>query len=557
MKKSLFTIILVFTAFVAMAQTGSAGISPSVIYIGTYHPIINITYKPDAATAFSGGAIEIIVPQGFTPSPNTSTNLSAVIMAANVTISAVNAANIIVSGNAVTISALNLSSDQQLVVTYGVSGSGGIYPPSAPGKYVFNMAEQISSTASFTAIDPSPIIYVTNLSLEKTSNASIIMAGNTVTYFLNYKNNDSVNQVTSLSVWDTLPYGMSYKSSVPSPTYVSGNFIRWDISSLSASTASGITLYATANTGIINYGTTNINYASASAINPVSGTNVMETKIAIPVQGVILTTTFSVFPSSVQLDQNITLVMGITNSGNMDATMVSGTAQAVSSGGDAIPYIYPYPAYVSSLAQGQTSSFTWVFKSTAAGLVRFSGYALGRENSMNVSSINAGTNYVTITNPTFTPTKTDTPLPPTDTPVMTDTQVVPAGTSTDTPGITVDSPTATPTDVNTQTTPATTATPIPLVKDKVLTDKNYIDLSRGDKVTIRYKVESRGMTYIKIMNLSGDVVKTLYNSNLDPGTYTAYWDGTNNSGIKAGKGMYFIAVTQPGGHTIKKIMVIK
>lgn len=56
---------------------------------------------------------------------------------------------------------------------------------------------------------------------------------------------------------------------------------------------------------------------------------------------------------------------------------------------------------------------------------------------------------------------------------------------------------------------------------------------------------------------NGEKIRGFYESTLAPGTYSAYWDGTNNSGKKVGKGIYFIAATQPGGRTIKKIIITK
>ena len=102
-----------------------------------------------------------------------------------------------------------------------------------------------------------------------------------------------------------------------------------------------------------------------------------------------------------------------------------------------------------------------------------------------------------------------------------------------------------------------TPTPIPAIPEKVKTDRNYINLTAGDKVEIMYTVESYGKSYIRIYNLNGEEIRGFYELTLAPGTYEAYWDGTNKAGAKVGKGVYFIAVTQPGGRTIRKIIVIK
>jgi hypothetical protein len=276
----------------------------------------------------------------------------------------------------------------------------------------------------------------------------------------------------------------------------------------------------------------------------------MEAKKSIPVTGVILNAAISPFQLNAVTNQNITLVMGVNNSGNSAAAMVSGTVQAVSLGGSCILYSNPSPYYASALAPGATAMFTWVYTASAAGTLYFSGHAAGLENSSVITSAVTGSDYVIITDPTQTYTPTAMP-----TATYTDTAVI-VLTNTFTP-----QGTATP--VNTQQiTPVSTATPAtptpePAIPEKVRTDRNYINLSSGDRVEIKYTVESYGKTYIRIYNLLGEEIRRFYEFTLAPGTYSAYWDGTNKNGSKVGKGIYFIDVTQPGGRTIKKIVVTK
>jgi flagellar hook assembly protein FlgD len=106
-------------------------------------------------------------------------------------------------------------------------------------------------------------------------------------------------------------------------------------------------------------------------------------------------------------------------------------------------------------------------------------------------------------------------------------------------------------------TPVATATPGAAMTEKVRTDRNYINLTGGDVVEIKYKVESQGKVTIRIYNLSGEEIRGFNENSLSPGTYSQSWDGSNSAGKKVGKGIYFIAVNQPGGRTIKKIIVTK
>ena len=562
MKKLTVLAVFLLMAGALAGQTGSAFISPAAISPAAYHPVININYSPGTITAFTSGSIELDIPSSFNPAPITYTsaaNLTAVIMAGGVTQSVVAGANIYTSGYAVTVTALTLSADQTLVVTYGNTGAGGVYPPSVPGIYYFHMSEKRDSVSSFAQLDQQPALYITYITIDKSSPAVSVKAGDTVTYYINFRNLDLGNNLSQLAIWDTLPQGMSLLFSNPAATVTGNNVLSWGTGSVSAGTSSNITIVAQANPGIINFGTACVNSASASAINPAIGTitNSMDAKKAIPVTGVILNTTVSAFPSGPVTNQNITLVMGITNAGNVAASMVSGTPQVLSAGGNAAVYFGPSPNYVSSLNAGSTAMFTWVYRATSAGAISFSGSARGLENSSLVTSAAAFSNNVLIIDPTPTYTSTSLPtataIPPTNTPVP--------PTDTFTPQATVPASTATP--VNTQqitpvsTAAAATPTPEPAIPEKVRTDRNYINLSSGDRVEIKYTVESYGTTYIRIYNLLGEEIRRFYELTLAPGTYSAYWDGTNKNGSKVGKGIYFIDVTQPGGRTIKKIAVTK
>ena len=560
MKKLTVLAVFLLMAGAVLGQTGSADISPTAISLAAYHPLINIDYKPGTATAFTSGSVEIDIPPAFIPAPTTysaGSNLSAVVMAAGVTQSVIAASNIYINGYAVTITPLTLSPDQELVITYGSTGGGGLYPPSAPGIYYFNMSEKRSLVSSFTALDQQPYVYVTYVTINKSSQALSVKAGDTVTYYINFGNLDTGNNLSQLSIWDTLPPGMTLLSSNLAASVTGNNVLSWGTGTVLASASSNITVVAQANPGIINFGVNCVNYASVSAIHPVKGALSMDTKKAIPVTGVILNTVISAFPSSPVTNQNITVVMGITNAGNVAASMVSGTTQVISLGGSAAVYAGPTPNYISSLGAGGTAMFTWIYRATNAGTINFSGSSAGLENSSVVASAPVFSNNVLIIDPT--PTYTSTSFPTATTVPPTNTPIVP--TNTFTPQSTAPANTATA--VNTQpitpvytVTPAT-PTPEPALPDKVRTDRNYINLSSGDRVEIKYTVETYGKTYIRIYNLLGEEVRGFDESMMQAGTYSAYWDGTNANGSKVGKGIYFIDVTQPGGRTIKKIVVIK
>jgi hypothetical protein len=132
---------------------------------------------------------------------------------------------------------------------------------------------------------------------------------------------------------------------------------------------------------------------------------------------------------------------------------------------------------------------------------------------------------------------------------------------------TAETPAATATAIIPSETRITTVTPeitkiitpvaTPAAEPQVKLDKNYINISKGEKVIIKYIVEREGETIIRVFNLNGEVVRDFYRLRLGAGEHSAYWDGTNDTGNRVGKGMYFVVVRQPAGQTTKKLVVIK
>lgn len=69
--------------------------------------------------------------------------------------------------------------------------------------------------------------------------------------------------------------------------------------------------------------------------------------------------------------------------------------------------------------------------------------------------------------------------------------------------------------------------------------------------TIRYEVGESSRVTLTVYNLLGQQIKTLVNSAQTQGVKSAFWDGTNNSGISAATGTYFyrLVATSPSGRT--------
>jgi len=77
------------------------------------------------------------------------------------------------------------------------------------------------------------------------------------------------------------------------------------------------------------------------------------------------------------------------------------------------------------------------------------------------------------------------------------------------------------------------------------------------QTSIVYDVKSRGTVRLEIMNIRGQKVKTLYSGEMNPGRYTASWQGTNELGHMVSSGVYFVKFSSDGHHDTRKIILLK
>jgi hypothetical protein len=370
--------------------------------------------------------------------------------------------------------------------------------------------------------------------------------------------------MNSVSIMDSMPQGLIYVSAQPSPSNINGSIYTWNVGSVASIGGGGgtsITVTAKAVAGIASYGFTTTNYATIYGSSPANGSNGMAVSRTVNVEGAVLSSSITASPGTVAPGGIIKVVMNVTNSGNLAATGLTPSPLSMLGSGTAVYLNGPAPANISSLAANSSGSFTWTYTANYVGAINFSNHYYADDNGQNIPNSNISSNNVTIQypTPTGTPTLTgtQTPVVPTETSTPQDTDtptftVTPAVTSTTVPQNT-DSPTVTATSTIVRTTP----TPVPTISGKVVMDRNYINIDKGDKVAIVYKVERDGNSWIDVYNLNGELVRNFYKATLTAGDYTAYWDGTNSDGKKVGQGMYFIVVHQPGGTSTRKLIVIK
>lgn len=66
-----------------------------------------------------------------------------------------------------------------------------------------------------------------------------------------------------------------------------------------------------------------------------------------------------------------------------------------------------------------------------------------------------------------------------------------------------------------------------------------------------------GDVQVRIVDISGRIVKTLVKRNQSSGKYFTMWDGTNEYSEKVVSGFYFLQLVGNGQTAIRKILLIK
>jgi hypothetical protein len=79
---------------------------------------------------------------------------------------------------------------------------------------------------------------------------------------------------------------------------------------------------------------------------------------------------------------------------------------------------------------------------------------------------------------------------------------------------------------------------------------------------IPYRLNQNSDVKIRIYNVNGRLVRTLYMGKQSPGNYVikekaAYWDGRNNSGEKVTSGVYFYQLLASNNSIVRKMVILK
>jgi uncharacterized repeat protein (TIGR01451 family) len=370
MKKRMFLATIMILFSVALySSTGTADITPEKIARGSTSETIEINYYPHPVSSWDNGSLTLIIPEEFFDVPSLAYGARGEIkvyyLRDGVTVEPVANANILIDGRAVTITAINLMPNDFLKIVYGTkeNGGGGVQAPYAPGTYYFLMQEKTVDAYSFIPLDTQPSIEVTMIELTKSASVTSIMAKNTLTFTLNYKNISNMYPVNEVRIWDTLPPGLNFISTNITPAAQEGDYLSWNLGTLYYNMSGSLQIVVEAQPGIIEYGQRLTNTAKMEASDGY-GTYRDEAEVILNVMGVKLVSNLIATPSSVVLDGYITVLMNVQNQGNYYAYNVSPTALTTYGDGKVTNVSGPLPMFVSMLEQGMETSFTWIYKTT-------------------------------------------------------------------------------------------------------------------------------------------------------------------------------------------------
>jgi len=95
-------------------------------------------------------------------------------------------------------------------------------------------------------------------------------------------------------------------------------------------------------------------------------------------------------------------------------------------------------------------------------------------------------------------------------------------------------------------------------KESLLIKNNVIDPVKGESVTIQYNVTQPANILIKVYDRLGENIKTIESSyNKQPGLYSDYWNGDDDTGAQVSSGIYIIYIKTGLVETKTKVCIIK
>jgi subtilisin family serine protease len=98
----------------------------------------------------------------------------------------------------------------------------------------------------------------------------------------------------------------------------------------------------------------------------------------------------------------------------------------------------------------------------------------------------------------------------------------------------------------------------PAIPDQFTLSQNYPNpFNPVTTIEVGVPAGFKGIAELRIYNVKGELVKTLHNGAIDPGTHTYRWDGTNDYGRKVTSGIYFSRFICGTERMTKKMVLLR
>jgi len=82
-----------------------------------------------------------------------------------------------------------------------------------------------------------------------------------------------------------------------------------------------------------------------------------------------------------------------------------------------------------------------------------------------------------------------------------------------------------------------------------------------DNVLLRFSVPASGgggaRVNLSVYDVSGRLVRVLLAGPQEPGEHRITWNGTNASGARIGSGIYFVALSAPSAHIVRRLVLLR
>jgi hypothetical protein len=75
--------------------------------------------------------------------------------------------------------------------------------------------------------------------------------------------------------------------------------------------------------------------------------------------------------------------------------------------------------------------------------------------------------------------------------------------------------------------------------------------------TISFDMAKAGRVAINVYGVSGHLIRTLVDNNMDPGRYNIDWDGRDNNGSRVSSGVYFYRMRTADYNSTRKMILLR